>query len=707
MEIKMDICVNLKKTRTMFAWACVSGGLLGLFVLLLPSAAFAISSNALESLDFNPLPGDRVQIVMGFSKTAPEPVSFSVTNPARIALDLPNTRNNLKQHSQAVKISTVQSVNTAQAKDRTRAVINLSDMMVYQTETKDKQLLVTLAPSSTPPVFLAQKADSAEAPPSTSDTDYEIPASNPSYNTESGITAIDFRRGTDGAGRVLIKLANPNTPIDIHQQGTRVIVDLSNAALPAQLQRRMDVLDFATPVQLIDAKTVGKKSQIVIKTKGKFTQLAYQAGDTYTVEIRPATEKKRNAKKKQISFKGQRLSLNFQDIEVRSVLQLIADFTGLNIVVSDAVGGNVTLRLKNVPWDQALDIIMKTKALDKRQHGNVIYIDLAKNIAAHEEEVLNREKTQRNLTALRTEIISLNYADAEEMKQLLQSTGGGTGDSGSSIMSQRGSVSIDRRTNNLLVQDTPEKLEEIRALVKTLDIPVRQVMIESRIVTASDKFTHELGASLTVSNTEQSNDHKLTTNFAVNNLSAAAATGTIGFRLAKIPLGANLDLELSAAETESRVEVVASPRIITSNKTTARIEQGVEIPYQEATSSGATSTAFKKAVLSLEVTPHITRDERINMELNVNRDSVGTVYDGVPSIDTREVQTQVLVENGQTIVLGGIFEETDSKGESRVPFFGELPVIGQLFRRKTNGDDKSELLIFVTPKIINDDLALR
>jgi len=706
MDIKMDICVNLNKIKTMFARTCVSGGLLGLLMLLLPSAATAVNTNSLESLDFNKLPGDRVQIVMGFSETAPEPLSFSVTNPARIALDFPNTRNNLKQRSQAVKVSTVQSVNTAQAKDRTRAVINLSDMMVYQTETRDKQVLVTLAPSSTPQALLSQQA---EASPASSTTDYEVPASNQSntMDSDAGIKSIDFRRGTDGAGRVLIKLANPNTPIDIRQQGTHLVVELSNAPLPSHLQRRMDVLDFATPVQMIDAKTVGSKSQIMIKTKGKFSQLAYQAGDTYTVEVRPVSKKKQSTKKKQISFKGERLSLNFQDIEVRSVLQLIADFTGLNIVVSDDVGGNVTLRLKNVPWDQALDIIMKTKALDKRQHGNVVYIDLAKNIAAHEEEVLNRQKTKQNLIALHTEIIGLNYADAEEMKQLLQSAGGGSGDAGSSIMSQRGSVSIDRRTNNLLVQDTPEKLDEIRALVKTLDIPVRQVMIESRIVTASDKFTHELGVSFGAKNLELNDDNRLTTDFRVNNLSSAASTGTIGFSLAKIPLGAQLDLELSAAETESRVEVVASPRIITSNKTTARIEQGVEIPYQEATSSGATSTSFKKAVLSLEVTPHITRDDRINMELNVNRDSVGTIYEGVPSIDTREVQTQVLVENGQTIVLGGIFEETDSNGQSRVPFFGELPIIGQLFRRKTNSDDKSELLIFVTPKIINDDLALR
>ncbi len=728
----MDICVNLNKTKSMSAWTCISGGLLGL-LMLLPSAALAASSNSLESIDFNQLPGDRVQIIMGFSDTAPDPISFSVTNPARIALDFPDTRNNLKQRSHAVKVSSVQSINTAQAKDRTRAVINLSDMMVYQTEAKDKQLLVTLAPSSTPQAVLTQQAEASAASPT---TDFEVPASNQSTSEAvvAGIKAIDFRRGTDGAGRVLIKLANPNTPVNIRQQGTQVIVDVSNAELPAHLQRRMDVLDFATPVQMIDAKTIGNKSQIMIKTKGKFTQLAYQAGDTYTVEIRPVTKKNPSAKKKDISFKGERLSLNFQDIEVRSVLQLIADFTGLNIVVSDEVGGNITLRLKNVPWDQALDIIMKTKALGKRQHGNVVYIDKAENIAKNEMAELNQRKSQQDLAPLRTEIIGLNYAKAEDVKEVIKSSSTSKHNSkgklsasrsgnsfrastsrkkessfstSSTILSSRGNITVDNRTNTLIVQDTPENLNAIRDLIKVIDIPVRQVMIESRIVTASNKFTHELGASFGAGNIERSDDNLLTTNFAVNNLSAAAATGTIGFSLAKIPLGANLDLELSAAETESRVEVVASPRIITSNQATARIEQGVEIPYQEAASSGATSTSFKKAVLSLEVTPQITRDDRINMELLVNRDSVGAIFNGIPSIDTREIATQVLVENGQTIVLGGIFEETDSKGESRVPFFGELPIIGQLFRRRTTADDKSELLIFVTPKIINDDLALR
>ena len=682
-------------------------------LLLLPLTAIAADSTALESIDSNRLPGDRVQIVMKFTGAAPTPLSFTIANPARIALDFPDTRNSLAQRVHQIKVGAAQSVSTAQANDRTRVVINLSEMMAYQTEIRGDRLLVTLAPSSAPQVLLTRETQLPAAATPAADTfptsvegisDYMAATA---ANNPDSIEAIDFRRSSDGAGRILIKLSNPSTPIDINQQGTHVIVNLKRTELPAEMQRRMDVLDFATPVETIDAKTIGDNTQITINAKGKFSQLAYQSGNTYTVEIRPIAEKKLHAKKKEISFKGERLSLNFQDIEVRSVLQLIADFTGLNIVVSDDVSGNVTLRLKNVPWDQALDIIMKTKALDKRQHGNVVYIDTAKNIAAHEEEVLNHQKTQQKLTPLRSEIISLNYADAEEMKQLLQSSGGGGGAGGgtsNSIMSQRGSVSIDRRTNNLLLQDTPAKLEEIRALIKTLDVPVRQVMIESRIVTASDKFTKELGASFSAGNTTQDLDQILTTGFAVN--LPAAGGSTIGLALAKIPLGAQLDLELSAAKTESRVEIVASPRIITSNKTTARIEQGVEIPYEEATSSGATNISFKKAVLSLEVTPHITRDDRINMELAVNRDSVGQLFNNIPSIDTREVQTQVLVENGQTIVLGGIFEENKVRGDSRVPFFGDLPILGRLFRNESSQDNKSELLIFVTPKIINDDLSL-
>jgi type IV pilus assembly protein PilQ len=684
-----------------------------LLLMLLPWAQAIAVTSSLDDISFTRQPGDQVQVEMAFSGAVPEPLSFTIANPARITLDFPNTRNNLRRRSQPIQIGAAQSITTAQARDRTRVVINLSRMMKYQTSVQGNKLLLTLAPASAsprytiePPVVSASPIATTPEPATVAPTQ---PIAQPTPRALPGITAIDFRRGPDGAGRVLIKLRDPNTPLDIKQQGSRVIVDLKNTVLPDNLQRHMDVLDFATPVESIDARSIGRNSEIVIKSKGNFSQLAYQSDNIYTVEIRPLKNTRKAKKQKQITYKGERLSLNFQDIEVRSVLQLIADFTQLNVVVSDSVTGNLTLRLKNVPWDQALDIIMKTKGLDKRRQGNVLYIAPAKEIAEREQRELMASKQVAELIPLRTEIIPLNYADAREMVSLLQSSSGsGSGSTGgNSVLSGRGSVTLDRRTNSLLIQDTADKIDEVRALIKTLDVPVRQVMIESRIVTASDKFTREIGVTFGSTNIDTGNNNRLTSDFQVNT-PAANVAGSLGFELAKLPLGTKLlDLELSAAEVENSVEVVASPRIITSNKTKARIEQGVEIPYQEATSSGATNTSFKKAVLSMEVTPHITLDDRINLELVVNRDSVGDVFNNIPSIDTREVQTQVLVENGQTIVLGGIFEENKTSGEKRVPFLGDLPVLGRLFRSNSQRNDKTELLIFVTPKIINENLTLQ
>ena len=697
--INMDMRTNLSIQGAYLARCLL---LLALFFMI-PASVSAVETAALESMDIHPGEGNSVQIAMQFSGQAPTPLSFTIANPARITLDFPNTRNDLTQRTHQIGIGPVLSLSSAQASDRTRIVISLSKMMTYQTETLGNQLLLTLSPqpgarSVSMPVPTATPTVSSPAPLQPPQNNRYIPPAAPAYGKT--ITNIDFRRGSDGAGRVVVTMSAPDIPIDIKQQGTRVIVNFKGATLAAPLQRRMDVLDFATPVETVDSRSSGDNTEITIKAHGNFSQIAYQADKTYIVEIRPVTKKQQATVQKQISFKGEKLSLNFQDIEVRSVLQLIADFTGLNVVVSDDVRGNLTLRLKNVPWDQALDIIMKTKGLAKRQHGNVLYIDTATNIHSREEEALQSTKKIEDLAPLRTEIIALNYADAQEMASLLKSSGK------SSILSPNGSLSLDRRTNSLLIKETAVKLEEIRSLIKTLDVPVRQVLIESRIVTASDKFTHELGVTFGVNNKSQPGNHTLDSNFNVS-LPAASAAGTLGIALAKIPLtGTNLDLELSAAEVEDRAEIVANPRIITSNKTTARIEQGVEIPYEEATSSGATNISFKKAVLSLEVTPHITRDDRINMQLSVTRDSVGAIFNNIPSIDTREVETEVLVENGQTIVLGGIFEETKAKNSKRVPFFADLPILGHLFRRNSNRNDKSELLIFVTPKIINDSLTL-
>ena len=670
-------------------------------LLLLPLELMAADENALQSISHKRLAGNKLQVTLEFAHPPQQPLSFTIADPARIALDFANTRNNLAKRTHKVGIGAARSVSTAQAKDRTRVVLNLSNMVNYQTDIQDKRVIITLASGS------STKAAAAAEPEPVRSTQ---PVARRVAASTSSISNIDFRRGRDGAGRIMLTLTDPNTPITIKQQGSRVIIDLLKANIPANLQRRLNVTDFATPVDSIEAKSKGAGSQIIIKNHGEFSQLAYQSDNLYTVEVKPASKQQiaKKKKTKEKAFTGERLSLNFQDIEVRSVLQLIADFTGLNVVVSDSVTGNVTLRLKNVPWDQALDIILNTKGLDKRQKGNVLYIAPAEEIAAREKAVLEAEKEVQELAPLRTEIFALNYADAADMASLLQSQqGSGAGSNSNSLLSSRGSVTIDSRTNNLLVQDTDEKLEEIRELINTLDVAVRQVLIEARIVNASDNFTRDLGVSFSASDRHLHNgDLSVTTDFAIN-LPAANPAGTLGLALAKIPLGTALDLELSAAQNESTAEIVASPRIMTANKNTARIEQGVEIPYQEASSSGATSTSFKKAVLSLEVTPHITRDDRINMELNVKRDSVGQVFSGVPSIDTREVETRVNVENGQTVVLGGIFEETITNGSKRVPFLSDIPVLGYLFRSDTKRNDRSELLIFVTPKIVNDDLTLR
>ncbi len=680
-----------------------------LLLSILPWMSAMAETSALEDIRVNRQSGDALDIIMTFSGPAPEPLSFTIANPARITLDFPDTRNNLRRRSLPVQIGAAQSITTAQARDRTRMVINLSRMVKYQTRIEGDKLIVSLSPAASKPAYTIEPPTITASPTIATSPAPAAPTSKPVVKPMFGVSGIDFRRGPDGAGRVLIKLSDPNTPLNIKQQGSRIIVELKNATLPKNLQRHMDVLDFATPVESIDARSVGRNSEIVIKAKGNFSQLAYQSDNVYTVEVRPIKSTKKRKKKQEITYKGERLSLNFQDIEVRSVLQLIADFTGLNVVVSDSVTGNLTLRLKNVPWDQALDIIMKTKGLAKRRQGNVLYIAPAKEIAEREQQELMASKQVAELAPLRTEIIPLNYADAKEMVKLLKSSGASGSGTSNNILSDRGSVTLDRRTNSLLIQDTADKLDEIRNLIKTLDVPVRQVMIESRIVTASDNFTRELGVTFDVSNTDFTDrGQELTSGFAFNTPKPNPG-GLLGIKLAKIPGSASaaLNLEISAAVAERRAEVVATPRIITSNKTKARIEQGVEIPYQEATSSGATNTSFKKAVLSMEVTPHITLDDRINLELVVNRDSVGDVFNNVPSIDTREVQTQVLVENGQTIVLGGIFEENTNSGVTKVPFLGDLPVVGRLFRQDKKVHDKKELLIFVTPKIINENLTLQ
>ncbi len=693
-------------------------GIAALLLFMMTMTAFA--QNELQDIKVASLPNDEIQLSLQFSNPPSEPLAFTIDNPARIALDFPGTNSALAKRFQNIGIGIAQSVNAAEAEGRTRVVVNLSRMEEYSAKVSGNNYILTIGSSI---VASSQPTTSSPTAPT------QTYSSNRSVGGNS-ISDVDFRRSEGGAGRIVIKLSNPNIPINLNEQGGRIVVDFANTSLPSNLSKRWDVVDFATPVKLFETFTDGANTKMIISPDAskEFEHLAYQSDNQYVVEVREIPEEIAEQRKKDV-FEGERLSLNFQDIEVRSVLQLIADFTNLNMVVSDAVSGNLTLRLKNVPWDQALDIILKTKGLGKRENGNVIYVAPSEEIAAREKLELEAQQQVQELAPLRSEFIQVNYARAGDLAALLKS-------SENSLLSERGNVTVDERTNNLLVQDTALKLNEIRRLVERLDIPVKQVLIESRIVVANDDFSKALGVRFGISNRDANfgpgtgdddfdaiagnlegtdaalNGAPISLNDRLNvDLPAAAATGSIGLALAKLPLGLILDLELSAAQSESRAEVISTPRVIASNQTTARIEQGTEIPFQSATSSGATDVEFKKAVLSLEVTPQITPDDRVSMKLLVTNDSIGALVPSgfggtIPSIDTNEVETDVLVDNGQTIVLGGVYQQDKSNQISRVPFFADLPFVGVLFRSTSVTDNKQELLVFITPKIISEQLKL-
>lgn len=664
------------------------------------------AGNTLQSVDFASLPGNKAQITLSMSQPAATPLSFTIDNPARIALDFPDTTNGLANRSQNIGIGMADSLTVVEAKGRTRVVVNLVDMVPYEAHADGNKVVLTI-----------QNAGSALS-------EAEAVAAQAVGGGANTVSNIDFRRGTGGEGRVIVTLSDPSIPVDMRQESGLVVVDFYRAKLPRELERRLDVLDFATPVKTIDAFNKGDNVHMVITPMGNYDYIAYQADDQFTIEVRQLTKKEVEEKKKdEFGYSGERLSLNFQDIEVRSVLQLIADFTGINVVVSDTVSGSLTLRLKNVPWDQALDIILKTKGLAMRQTGNVMLVAPSEEIAAREKLELESQKQIQELEPLYSEYIQVNYAKASDIVALLKS-----GDT--TLMSDRGMATVDERTNTLLVQDTAAKLAEIRKLIAQLDIPVRQVLIESRIVLANNDFARELGVQFGVSKrTTYNTDHVLTIGGTQENgfevtgpqtgfdpgdgsegllvdLPISSPGSSIGLAVGK--LGSHLlQLELSALESEGKGEVISSPRVLTSNQKSAFIETGTEIPYQEASSSGATSTSFKKAVLRLEATPQITPDDRIIMDLLINKDAVGEItVNNVPTIDTNEIGTQVLVDNGETLVLGGIYEETNTHAITRTPFFGELPVIDWLFKRTIKQHDKQELLIFVTPKIVKEDFRL-
>jgi type IV pilus assembly protein PilQ len=658
-----------------------------------------------------------VQINFEFDEAVPAPNSFKTADPARVALDFMGASSALESNNVDIGIGAVDSVTTAEAGGRTRAVVRLSQLVSYEVRSDGATVQVVMdAPGARSAI------DAPEATPETASMQGAPDAQLAGVNR---ISKVDFRRGEDGAARVILTLSNPGIPVDVHGEGEDVVVDFFSSQVPERLQRTLDVTDFATPVNRIITRQRGSNVRVVIDASGTYEQIAYQTDGTFTIELKPITpaEQERLAEE-EFRYTGERLSLNFQDIEVRSVLQLIADFTGLNVVVSDSVGGNITLRLQNVPWDQALDIILQTKGLAKRQVGNVMWVAPAEEIAARERLELEARMAMKDLAPLESEFIRINYAKAADMALLIA----GSGD-GQSLLSERGSVSIDERTNTLIVRDTAANLEDIRRLVNRLDIPVRQVLIESRIVLANDDFSNELGVRFGYSRNGEIGDmvygiggkqpgdvdYGGITGYEVPagsgneglivDLPVTSPAGSLGLAVGRIG-SYLLALELSAMESENRGDVISSPRVVTANQKEAFIKQGVEIPYQEASSSGATSVSFKEAVLGLTVTPQITPDDRVLLDLEVSKDSRGEETDAGPAINTQSVGTQVLVDNGETVVLGGVYERTSRNDITRVPFFGELPLVGWMFRNEVNIDQNSELLIFVTPKILDEQLSL-
>jgi len=670
----------------------------------------------LTSIDVQTLSGSQVQLKLHMDGPAPEPLPFTIDKPARIAFDLPNTTLALASRRFDVRSGGVDTVLAAEANGRTRLVVNVDSLLPYTTKVDGNDIIVTLG----------QQPGADVGKPTTA----RASAGNPAAAAERAIRTIDFRRGTDGTGRVIVQLTDPRTPVNVRQEGNQIVVDFAGTLMPKNLMRRYDVMDFATPVQTVDAVRVEGSSRLVISAQGDFEQLAYQSDNQYTIEIKPSL--KRTAQEEKKEYTGERLTLNFQDIDVRSVLQLLADTSGQNIVVSDSVAGNLTLRLQNVPWDQALDIVLRTKGLDKRRQDNVIIIGPTEELASREKAELAAHKEVQELSPTHTEFMQVNYAKVADLAKLIKAA-----NAKDSMLSVRGSLSVDERTNTLLVQDTADKLADIRRLVQTLDVPVKQVLIEARIVIVSDTFERDLGARLgisgfttsgagsliSVSGTNVGTDSMTTSAFPATgipsgvvtyptldnryqvNLPAANTNGSIGLSI----LGGKhlLDLELSAAQNEGKSETISSPRVITANQKQATILQGTEIPYQESASSGATTTQFKNAVLSLKVTPLITPDNRVILDLDVQDDAVGqqvtsATGGSVPSIDTREIITQVLVNDGQTVVLGGILDTVKTRQANKVPFFADIPVLGHLFQSTTNINNKTELLIFITPKILRE-----
>jgi type IV pilus assembly protein PilQ len=715
--------IKIGKNNMLMRWLKVS------LVGLVASAqmTFAADKLALQKVDSVALPGDEIELRLTFDGQAPSPAAYQIDKPARLVFDLPNTRSSLGTKIQALGSGNARSLTVVDTAERTRLIVNLTELAAYNLRNEGQQLVINIGKNvvstsraPAPAVIArAQQAAAATAPAARS------------------VQNIDFRRGEQGDGQIMVELSSGSVPIDVQQQGNRIIARFMGAKVPENLRRRLDVSDFATPVKLIDSYSESGNGVMSIQPDGEFEYLAYQTDNKLTISVKPVSKDDKR-KKSDFAYAGEKLSLNFQDIEVRSVLQLIADFTSMNLVASDSVGGKITLRLQNVPWDQALDLILKTKGLDKRTIGNVMLVAPADEIASRERLEMESTSQTEKLAPLRSEFIQINYAKAADMMSLI---------SGSTrLLSERGKASMDPRTNTLIVVDTSRNIEAVREVVQRLDVPVKQVMIEARIVLATTGYAKDLGVkwgmsrfdwvdsnnkaiSLGGSRTTASDSWKY---MGEINKAAAAGGNTQATRSLTQPddlmvdLGVDkanqtsfsigiinrnldmLDLELSALQSDGHAEVVSTPKVLTADKQKARIASGQQLPYQQATSSGATAIAFQNAELSLEVTPNITPDGRINMDLLINNDSPGDLQaNGTRAINTNRVATTVRVDDGQTVVLGGIFQTNTSKQVTKTPLLGDIPFIGRLFRRDSVSNNKQELLIFVTPRLAADVLAAK
>lgn len=687
---------------------------------LLAAAPARAQANAIESVDVATQPGGTtvVRVTLKEPPSNP-PAGFAINNPPRIAFDFPDTSSALGRSAQTVGEGDLRRINVVQAGNRTRMVLELSRTLTYDTRIEGKSLLISL--------------QGAEAVAAAATAVTQHFAEQRAEDRKHSVRDVDFRRGAAGEARIVVDLSDNQVGIDLKLQGRSIVVDFLNTALPRNLERRMDVTDFATPVQTIETLAANGNTRLLIEPRGTWEHSAYQTDNRFIIEVKQVAEDP--TKLVRPGFTGEKLSLNFQNVEVRAVLQVIADFTGLNIITSDTVAGNLTLRLKDVPWDQALDIILQSKGLDMRRTGNVVWIAPRDELATREKLALEAQQQISDLEPTRTESFQLNYQRADAFAKMLS-------DEKQRILSKRGSAVVDPRTNMVFVQDTPSRLEEVRKLIRKVDVPVRQVMIESRIVEASDTFSRNLGARLGIHdssgrgiagvnggnqrvmvsggirdaafNTGQIHDG-FTPEFRADTLSVnlpapgigGAQAGAFSFLLFNDRATRFLNLELSALQADGKGKIISSPRVITADQVEAIIEQGTEIPYQQATSSGATSVSFKKATLSLKVKPHITPDDNVIMNLNVHKDSVGQTTLAGPSIDTKQITTEVLVENGGTVVIGGIYTQEERSTTNKVPVLGDLPYVGFLFKQNLKQDDRRELLIFITPKIIKEGLTAR